>query len=172
MSSFTPKGGIGCSFIYRLTFAVTSLPWSRKADCLGRSISNARSSFFLKIASISFGRMLFLRLHFLIRSLYCFGLIISWSLIYTRGGVAPYVASSLCRSLINSITLFRVPFSYSLVISDLWASQSFAVYFRASFCTSAGVNVACHCGWCSIYTCWVFEGAGKGCRAVNAPQWP
>jgi hypothetical protein len=137
-------GSIPCSFIYRLIFSGgTGRFRTRKEDCL--LLSNSRFCCFFIIASISSGWMFLLRPHFLIRSLYCFGLILSQLLVYNRV-VAPYVASSPCRSLMNSITPFRVLFSYSLVISSLCASQSFVVYFRGSLCLLPSGNIACNWG--------------------------
>jgi hypothetical protein len=137
-----------CSFIYRLIFSGgTGRFRTRKAD--GLLLSNCRFCCFLIITSISSGWMFLLRPHFLIRSLYCLGLILSQLLICNRL-VDPYVASSPCRSRMNSITPLRVLFSYSFVISGLCASQSSAVYFRASFCLLPSGNIAwnwgCGCG--------------------------
>lgn len=133
-----------CSFIYRLIFSWgTGRFRTRKADRL--LLSNSRCCCFLIITSISSGWMFLLRPHFLIRSLYCFGLVLSQQLICNRVA-APHVASSPCLSLINSTTLFRVLLSYSLVISDLCSSQSFVVYFRASFCLLPGGSIVCNWG--------------------------
>ena len=135
---------MSCSFIYRLIFSGgTGRFRTRKADCL--LLSNDRFSCFLIIASISSGWMFLLRLHFLIRSLYCFALILS-QLLICNIVVAPYVASSPYRSLMISITPFRVLLSYSLVISGLCASQSSAVYFRASLCLLPSGIIACNSG--------------------------
>jgi hypothetical protein len=137
---------MSCSFMYRLIFSGgTGRFRTRKADRL--LLSDSRSCCFLIITSISSGWMFLLRPHFLIRSLYCLGLILSQLLTYNRV-VASYVASSPCCSLMNSITLLRVWFSYSLVISGFCASQSSAVYFRALFCSTSSGSIACNwsCG--------------------------
>ena len=53
-----------------------------------------------------------------------------------------YVASSPCRSLMYFITLCRVSFSYSLVISGFQAFHSSALYFRTSLCWLTGGSIA------------------------------
>ena len=121
LSLFAPNDCTGCSFIYRLIFSgLTGRFRIRKADrLLPLELSNARLCCILIIASISSGWMFLFWPHFLIRSLYCFRLILSQSLLCIRRVSLPYVASSPCRSLMNLMTVSRVPFSYSLVISGL-----------------------------------------------------
>jgi hypothetical protein len=147
---------IGWSFIYRLIFSrLTGRPRTRNADDL---FSASRSCCFLIIACISFGWMFLLMPQFLIRSLYCFGLALSQSLIYSkRVAVFSNVALSPCCSLMNFITFSRVLFSYSLVISGLWASQSSSVYHLASFCLPFRGNIASDCGWAGS----MFDGVEK-----------
>ena len=140
-SYFAVLCSIPFSFIYRFIFSGgTGRFRTRKADCL--LLSNSRFCCFLIINSISSDRTFLLSPHLRIRSLYCFGLIPSQSLICNRG-VVPYVASSPWCSLMTSMTLLRVLLSYSLVISGLCASQSSAVYFRTSLCSLPGGNIVC-----------------------------
>lgn len=166
-SLFTPEGDPGCSYLYLVTFAVTSIPRSRKADFFG-----SRFCSFLNIAFISLGRMLFWTPHFVNRSLYCFGLIISQLLAYTRKIRAPYVASSPWFCLMNSIRVGRVSSSYSLVISALWVFQSFVVYFRTSICRPAsdGLVWTCDCGSGCVNR--LFEGREKKASGGINPSKP
>ncbi len=178
-SLFALRDCIGCSLIYRSIFAgLTGRFRTRKADFLGWLTSEARICCILIIASISFGLIFLSRPHFLIRSLYCFVLILSQSPTCTRKAVASYVATSPCRSLMNFLTLSRVPVSYSLVISGLCASQSSAVYFRGSSCWTAGSSIGCHCdcgsscGSCGcVCAGWPFEGTEKVGGGIYASQY-
>jgi hypothetical protein len=127
LSLFALTDCIGWSFMYRLIFSgLTGRPRTRNADDL---FSASRSCCFLIIACISFDWMFLLMPQFLIRSLYCFWLTLSQSLIYSKRVAAfSNEALSPCCSLMSFMTFSRVLFSYSLVISGLWAFQSSSVY--------------------------------------------
>jgi hypothetical protein len=98
---------MSCSFIYRLIFSVgTGRFRTRNADCL--LLSKSRFCCFLTIDSISSGWMFLLRPHFLIRSLYCFGLVLSQLPICNRvssslRGIKPVSFSHEFHNTVQSI---------------------------------------------------------------------